>query len=133
MSDHSRSLLVKLTHYRNAYAVRVPTCPSFSAFSCTSKLGAGIDSAMESYGLSRRRSRVRAPSLPPLLSMSNWEPVKIRDTPRFSTVTLLIGLRSRYLPLASGTSRRRNQGCLLGCAAGICLDRASGGDENYSN
>ena len=65
--------------------------------------------------------------------MSNWEPVKIRDTPRFSTVTLLIGLRSRYLPLASGTSRRRNQGCLLGCAAGICLDRASGGDENYSN
>jgi hypothetical protein len=33
--------------------------------------------------------------------MSYWAPVKIRDTPRFSTATLLIGLRSRYLRLAS--------------------------------
>src|SRR5262249_25850502 len=66
------------------------------------------------HGLSRRRSRVRAPSLPPLLSMSYWAPVKIRDTPRFSTVTLLIGLRSRYLRLASGTPsclRDRNRLC----------------------
>src|SRR5262249_17996379 len=54
MSDHSRSPLVKLTHYRNAYAVRASTCPSFSTYSCTSKLGAGIDFAMESYGLADR-------------------------------------------------------------------------------
>jgi hypothetical protein len=38
--------------------------------------------------------------------MSYWAPVKIRDTPRFSTVTLLIGLRSRYLRLASGAYPR---------------------------
>jgi hypothetical protein len=30
-----------------------PTCPSFSAHSCTPKLGVGIDSARESPGLSR--------------------------------------------------------------------------------
>ena len=55
---------------------------------------------LRNRGLGTLAVTFRAPSLPPLLSMTYCAPVKICDIPRFSTVTLLIGLRS---PLDAGS------------------------------
>ena len=70
----------------------VPTMSEFLRRSGPRKVGTAVDFLAKSQGLSRRRSRVRAPSLPPLLSMSYWAPVKIRDTLRFSSTSYAAAL-----------------------------------------